>query len=130
VRRFPVRLGRPNKLVFSPHEYGPSVFAQPWFSAPNYRELLYDRWEKGFQFIADEGTAPILIGEFGGNDTGTDTVGGRLAASVHGLPRRTRLQLDVLELEPELGRHRRCAARRLADGASGQDGPAPPAHRA
>jgi endoglucanase len=52
------------------------VFAQPWFSAPNYRELLYDRWEKGFQFIADEGTAPILIGEFGGKDTGTDTVAG------------------------------------------------------
>ena len=76
VRRAPVRLGRPNKLVYSPHEYGPSVFAQPWFSAPNYRELLYDRWEKGFQFIADEGTAPILIGEFGGKDTGTDTVAG------------------------------------------------------
>jgi endoglucanase len=76
VRRFPVRLDRPNKLVYSPHEYGPSVFAQPWFSAPNYRELLYDRWAKGFQFIADEGTAPILIGEFGGKDTGTDTVAG------------------------------------------------------
>jgi aryl-phospho-beta-D-glucosidase BglC (GH1 family) len=76
VRLFPVRLGRPNELVYSPHEYGPSVFAQPWFSAPNYRELLYDRWAKGFQFIADEGTAPILIGEFGGKDTGTDTVAG------------------------------------------------------
>jgi endoglucanase len=76
VRHSPVRLDRPNKLVYSPHEYGPSVFAQPWFSAPNYRELLYDRWEKGFQFIADEGTAPILIGEFGGKETGTDTVAG------------------------------------------------------
>jgi len=76
VRRFPVRLGHPNKLVYSPHEYGPSVFAQPWFSAPNYQELLYDRWGKGFQFIADEGTAPILVGEFGGKDTGTDTVAG------------------------------------------------------
>ncbi len=29
VRHSPVRLDRPNKLVYSPHEYGPSVFAQP-----------------------------------------------------------------------------------------------------
>jgi aryl-phospho-beta-D-glucosidase BglC (GH1 family) len=76
VRRYPVHLDRPDKLVYSPHEYGPSVFAQPWFGAPNFQELLSDRWAKGFQFIADEGTAPILIGEFGGKETGTDTVAG------------------------------------------------------
>lgn len=38
--------------------------------------MLYDRWAKGFQYIADQGIAPILVGEFGGRQTGTDTVEG------------------------------------------------------
>ncbi|NER27306.1 MAG: cellulase family glycosylhydrolase [Symploca sp. SIO1C4] len=69
VRRYPVRLSRPNKLVYSPHEYGPGVFNHPWFSEPSFPENLYDRWEIGWNYIAREGIAPILIGEFGGRRT-------------------------------------------------------------
>ncbi len=76
VRSAPVRLARDHKLVYSPHEYGPGVHAQPWFSQPNFQEILYDRWQKGFDYIADDDTAPILVGEFGGKQTGTDTVEG------------------------------------------------------
>ena len=66
VKRYPVRLSMPNKLVYSPHEYGPGVFDQPWFSEPTFPQNLYRRWDIGFNYIAKEGIAPILIGEFGG----------------------------------------------------------------
>ncbi len=66
VARFPVRLSRPNKVVYSPHEYGPGVFNQPWFSEPRFPNNLYSRWETGWNYIATKGIAPIFIGEFGG----------------------------------------------------------------
>lgn len=66
VTNYPVRLSNPRQLVYSPHEYGPGVFDQPWFSDPAFPENLSDRWQTGFQYIADNNIAPILIGEFGG----------------------------------------------------------------
>jgi endoglucanase len=66
VRRFPVRLSRPNKLVYSPHEYGAGVFNQPWFSEARFPNNLYSRWETGWNYIATKGIAPVFIGEFGG----------------------------------------------------------------
>ncbi len=66
VGRFPVRLSRPNKLVYSPHEYGPGVYNQPWFSEASFPKNLENRWEIGWNYIATKGIAPILIGEFGG----------------------------------------------------------------
>ena len=77
VRNNPVRLSVPNRLVYSPHEYGPGVFAQPWFSSPDMSSILADRWQKGFGYIHEAGTAPILVGEFGAKNVGTDTVEGR-----------------------------------------------------
>ena len=66
VRRHPVRLIRPHRLVYSPHEYGPGVFPQPWFGRPDTPALLERRWRTGFGFILERGIAPILVGEFGG----------------------------------------------------------------
>ena len=77
VRNNPVRLSIANRVVYSPHEYGPGVFAQPWFSDPNMASILADRWQKGFGYIKESGIAPILIGEFGAKNVGTDTVEGR-----------------------------------------------------
>ncbi|MEB3179818.1 MAG: cellulase family glycosylhydrolase [Nostocaceae cyanobacterium] len=71
VRRFPVRLSRRNKLVYSPHEYGPGVVNQPWFSERSFPKNLLQRWEIGFNYIARKRIAPILIGEFGGRQTDT-----------------------------------------------------------
>ncbi|MGH9279140.1 MAG: cellulase family glycosylhydrolase [Acidimicrobiales bacterium] len=76
VDTHPVVLNTANRIVYSPHEYGPGVYNQPWFSDPNYQTVLYDRWAKGFQYIADQGLAPVWVGEFGGRQTGTDTVEG------------------------------------------------------
>lgn len=73
VRRFPVRLSRSGKLVYSIHEYGPGVFDQPWFSEKSFPRNLLDRWEKGFNYIARQRKAPILIGEFGGRKTDSES---------------------------------------------------------
>ncbi|MCC5659516.1 cellulase family glycosylhydrolase [Nostoc sp. XA010] len=66
VKRYPVRLSRSNKLVYSPHEYGAGVYNQPYFSASNFPKNLISRWQIGFNYIASQNIAPILIGEFGG----------------------------------------------------------------
>lgn len=66
VERFPVRLSKPKKLVYSPHEYGPGVYNQPWFNESSFPKNLESRWETGWNYIATKGLAPILIGEFGG----------------------------------------------------------------
>ncbi len=66
VKNYPVRLSRSNKLVYSPHEYGAGVYNQPYFFDSNFPNNLIDRWQIGFNYIASQNIAPILIGEFGG----------------------------------------------------------------
>jgi endoglucanase len=39
--------------------------------------VLADRWQRGFNYIATSNTAPILVGEFGGKQVGTDTIEGK-----------------------------------------------------
>jgi endoglucanase len=77
VRANPIRLPVANRLVYSPHEYGPEVFAQPWFSGPNLSAVLTDRWNKGFGYIHSAGIAPILVGEFGAKQVHPATVEGK-----------------------------------------------------
>jgi aryl-phospho-beta-D-glucosidase BglC (GH1 family) len=64
----PVDLGRfQNKLVYSPHDYGPAVYAQPWFSGNyTYQSLMTDYWRDSWFYIHEDGIAPLLIGEWGG----------------------------------------------------------------
>ena len=76
VERFPVRLSRPKKLVYSPHEYGPGVFQQTWFSERSFPNNLEGRWETGWNYIATKGIAPVLIGEFGGRQVDTSSAEG------------------------------------------------------
>ncbi len=66
VLRYPVRLSVGNKLVYSPHEYGPGVYDQPYFSDNNFPKNLLHRWQIGFNYIASQQKAPIFVGEFGG----------------------------------------------------------------
>ena len=66
VLRYPVRLSVRNKLVYSPHEYGPGVYDQPYFSDKNFPQNLLHRWQIGFNYIASQQKAPIFVGEFGG----------------------------------------------------------------
>ena len=62
VRDRPIELPIPNKLVYSPHDYPASVFNQPWF---NDGTDLTEKFRENWGFIAEEGIAPVLIGEWG-----------------------------------------------------------------
>jgi endoglucanase len=77
VRKTPVRLTKAHKIVYSPHEYGPEVFAQPWFTDKYMAATLRDRWNKGFGYIRDQKIAPVLIGEFGAKSVEANTTEGR-----------------------------------------------------
>ena len=68
VKDYPVDLGKyQDKLVYSPHDYGPTVYQQPWFQAGyNYDSLYKDCWHDNWLYIHEDGTAPLLIGEWGG----------------------------------------------------------------
>ncbi len=68
VKDFPVDLGKyQNKLVYSPHDYGPAVYAQPWFDKSfTYDSLYKDCWRDNWMYIHEDNIAPLLIGEWGG----------------------------------------------------------------
>ena len=68
VAEYPVNLGKyQNKLVYSPHDYGPTVYEQPWFKGNyTYESLMKDCWHDNWLYIHEDGTAPLLIGEWGG----------------------------------------------------------------
>ena len=76
-----------DRLVFSPHTYGPSVFVQKMFMDPAQTQctglegdaagdadcnivinptLLRSGWEEHFGYLRDQGYA-VVVGEFGGN---------------------------------------------------------------
>ena len=52
-------------LWYSAHEYGPEVYAQSWFTAPNFPDNLPGIWDSKFWFIQKQGIAPLFFGEFG-----------------------------------------------------------------
>lgn len=68
VKDNPVDLGKyQNKLVYSPHDYGPTVYEQPWFKGGfTYDSLYKDCWYDNWFYIQKTNTAPLLIGEWGG----------------------------------------------------------------
>jgi endoglucanase len=59
-------LGIPaDRLVLSPHTYGPDVFAQPYFNDPTFPANMPGIWDRRFgRFIAADHA--VVIGEFGG----------------------------------------------------------------
>lgn len=70
---FPINLGEhQDKLVFSPHEYGPTPDGsnQAWFH--DGQDLTYDglyasHWGPMWMYIIEQKIAPILIGEWNGH---------------------------------------------------------------
>jgi endoglucanase len=68
VKDFPVVLSNPKKLVYSPHEYGPEVFAQTWFTDATFPNNMNKLWDDNFGYISVNNTAPLMVGEFGIGD--------------------------------------------------------------
>lgn len=74
VADYPIDFGskdRNSQVVYSPHDYGPAVYAQPWFEGGfTYESLMDDYWYDSWLYIDDQEIAPLLIGEWGGFMTG------------------------------------------------------------
>jgi aryl-phospho-beta-D-glucosidase BglC (GH1 family) len=67
VKKYPVTLTKPGKVVYSPHDYGPLVYQQPWFFSGFTRETMVTVWGHYWFYIYTDNTAPLLIGEWGGS---------------------------------------------------------------
>ncbi len=62
-----------SQIVYSPHDYGPSVYAQTWFNKDfTTQTLLDDYWYDTWAYINAEDIAPELIGEWGGHMDGKE----------------------------------------------------------
>jgi len=68
----PVILSKVNKLVYSPHCYGPSVYSQPYFSDPSFPKNMPEIWDTHFGYL--NGGAAVVTGEWGGHMEGSDGV--------------------------------------------------------
>lgn len=77
VRNNPVTLTVPDRVVYSPHDYGPGVASQPWFSAADFPNNLPKLWDDTWGYISKEQIAPILAGEFGGRSVDTLSAEGK-----------------------------------------------------
>lgn len=72
AREFPVDLGEhQSQLVYSPHDYGPEVWAQDWFYLDEDKTfsretLLEDYWYDTWAYLVEEKISPLLMGEWGG----------------------------------------------------------------
>ncbi|HEX5415087.1 MAG TPA: glycoside hydrolase family 5 protein [Chloroflexota bacterium] len=75
ARQAPIRLNVPNRLVYSPHDYGPSISGESWFWDPRFPANLPGVWDQYWGYLQEEGIAPVVVGEFGGWSFGTDPDG-------------------------------------------------------
>lgn len=62
----PLTLTIPNKLVYSPHVYGPSVFMQSYFTDTGFPANMPIIWKEQFGFIKEQRLGTIVVGEWGG----------------------------------------------------------------
>lgn len=63
ARQRPIQLSVPQRVVYSPHDYPPSVFTQPWFTGDPAD--LEHHWDASWGYLVTEDLAPVLLGEFG-----------------------------------------------------------------
>ena len=69
VARHPVRLERPDKVVYSLHDYS-------WFHpAGQPRQAYFDQMRANGGYLLEDGSAPLWIGEFGNDTRSLDSFG-------------------------------------------------------
>lgn len=61
------------QIMYSPHDYGPLVYRQPWFYAGFTRDTLRaEVWMPNWLYLHEENISPLLLGEWGGFMDGGD----------------------------------------------------------
>jgi endoglucanase len=61
----PVAPALSGRVVYSPHDYGPSVGNWAYFAAGSYPQNLPGVWDQMWGYLVKTGAAPVLIGEIG-----------------------------------------------------------------
>jgi endoglucanase len=64
----PVQLSVAHRLVYSAHDYGPEIYEQSWFTASTFPHDLPSVWNRHWGYLAEQGIAPVFVGEFGGQN--------------------------------------------------------------
>jgi len=72
VAQFPVTLSSAGHVVYSAHDYGPSLFQQTWFNSSTTPASLDAVWNKFWGYIYAQNIAPLWVGEFGTGNGATD----------------------------------------------------------
>ncbi len=68
----PVVLKVSNQLVYSAHDYGPSLYGQSWFNSSTTQSSLDAVWNKFWGYLSTGNTAPVWLGEFGTTNNASD----------------------------------------------------------
>ncbi|WP_431859193.1 cellulase family glycosylhydrolase [Azospirillum sp.] len=55
----------PSKLVYSVHDYGPSLHMMSWFSDPNFPNNMPAKWTEMWGRLIQNDQHPVLVGEYG-----------------------------------------------------------------
>ncbi|WP_339272444.1 cellulase family glycosylhydrolase [Paenibacillus sp. FSL W8-0426] len=103
VRKYPVRLKVANRIVYSPHDYGPGVSSQPWFADRKFPANLSGVWDANWGYIHKEKIAPILLGEFGGRSVDTASKEGKWQNALVDYISRNDLYWTYWSLNPNSG---------------------------
>ncbi|WP_207461370.1 carbohydrate-binding domain-containing protein [Azospirillum sp. SYSU D00513] len=61
----PIEFNVDNKLVYSVHDYGPSLHMMDWFKDPNFPNNMPEKWNQMWGHLIQDDKAPVLVGEFG-----------------------------------------------------------------
>ncbi|WP_161794571.1 cellulase family glycosylhydrolase [Demequina globuliformis] len=95
--------GPADKIMYSPHDYGPLVYEQPWFQGDFTAATLEDDvWGPFWLYLHDDGVSPLLIGEWGGR-LGQDERQDRWLTSLRDLIQDRRLHHTFWSLNPNSG---------------------------
>jgi endoglucanase len=70
--QFPVTLSSPGHVVYSAHDYGPSLFQQAWFNSSTTSASLDAVWNGNWGYLYAQNIAPVWVGEFGTDNTASD----------------------------------------------------------
>jgi len=68
----PLKIPIQNKLVYSPHCYGPSVAYQPYFQDPSFPANMPAIWDAHWGNVSDVTGQASVLGEWGGQMSGAD----------------------------------------------------------
>eukprot|EP01084_Bolivina_argentea_P061532 112467_1 len=75
VEQYPVILNMNDKIVYSPHCYGPSVYEQEYFNDDNFPQNMPNIWTTHWGYLMNvNGMNAIVTGEWGGRMIGNDEI--------------------------------------------------------